>query len=46
MAPTPAPVTEALKRQLKNDQDAWALGIARLELLNGRLDEFPAVVEP
>jgi hypothetical protein len=36
----PAPVTEATKRQFKNDQDAWALGIARLELLNGRLDDL------
>ncbi|MBN9120335.1 MAG: hypothetical protein J0I06_14455 [Planctomycetes bacterium] len=36
----PAPVTEALKRQLKGEQDAWAIGIARLEVLNLRLDEL------
>jgi hypothetical protein len=33
-------VTEAVKRQFKAEQDAWALGIARLELLGLRLDEL------
>ena len=36
----PAPVTEALKKQLKAEQDAWALGIARLEVRILRLDEL------
>ncbi len=36
----PVPVTEALKTQLKAEQDAWAIGVAKLELLSVRLDDL------
>ncbi len=31
-------VTDALKKEIKNEQNAWAIGIANLEVLNERLD--------
>jgi hypothetical protein len=34
----PAPVTDALKKDIKGEQDFWALGGAELEVLNGDLD--------
>jgi hypothetical protein len=35
-----APVTEDLKRQLKLELEAWAIGIAKLEVLNLKLDDL------
>jgi hypothetical protein len=33
-----APVNDALKNEIKKEQDFWALGIAELELMNNELD--------
>jgi hypothetical protein len=34
----PAPVTAGLKNQIKAEQNTWAIGIAKFDLLNQRLD--------
>ncbi|MCE9560519.1 MAG: caspase family protein [Planctomycetes bacterium] len=34
----PAPITVALKKQIKNEQNVWAFAIARLETVNDKLD--------
>jgi hypothetical protein len=35
-----APVSEDVKKQLKTELDAWAIGIARLELHSNKLDDL------
>lgn len=38
-----APVNDQLKREIKNEQDFWAVGIAKLELQNSALDQVAAM---
>ncbi len=37
-----APVNDALKTEIKKEQDFWAIGVAELELINAELDSLAA----